>query len=66
MIKVQSEVVVYERNGKEAQDYSDVVVVESHHIFDDRVVLVIGDTRLLVIAHDLQAAIINACNNSRR
>lgn len=67
MIRVESKINIYERNGqRNADPYTDNLIVKSDPIFNDRVVIVYGEVRLTVVASDLHAAIANACNSGQR
>jgi hypothetical protein len=66
MIKVSNELTVYEEDGKDtAMIDGPKIRVLSHWNDPDRVVLVIGEKKLTVIARDLEAAITNATNTRR-
>jgi hypothetical protein len=66
MIKVRSEVSVYEVNGKEQAGLSrPKIAIESHWNRDALVTICIGDESVTVVATDLLAAIKNACNSAR-
>jgi hypothetical protein len=65
MIKVSSEVTIYETNGKENSVPMPVLSVASHWNRDSLVILEIAGQKVTVSAKDLQAAITNATNTVR-
>lgn len=66
MIKVQSEVPIYEINGEEIPlNKNKSLTICSHWNQESKVVLVIGRRRYTVVASDLQAAVANATNSRR-
>lgn len=66
MLKVRSEMDIYEVDGKDVTEYPPPkLVVESHWNCPDRVVLCIHDERYTVIVRDIEAAIRNAANSNR-
>lgn len=67
MIKVRSEMDIFEVDGKKPEDYPPPkLVIESHWNCPNRVVVVLPDgKRFTVIVSDLDAAIRNATNSNR-
>ena len=68
MIKVQCQVMAWEINGRERKsgESEDYLVVRSHHIRDEWVILeMLEGSRITVSAKDVIAAIQNACNTAR-
>lgn len=67
MIKVHNELDIYEFNGnKTSGDERKGIKIHSHWNYNDRVVLEMPDgNKYTLIAADLKAAIVNACNSSR-
>lgn len=66
MIKVTSEVRIYERDGKDYESGAPALAIVSHWSDRSRVTIVLPDgTKLTVIARDLEAAIKNATNTAK-
>lgn len=65
MIKVENEVKIYEKDGKDAKYGEHSLVIKSHWNYNDRVILIIGEQNITVLKKDLQAAIQNATNTAR-
>ena len=66
MIKVKSDVTVYEINGEETHGLElPTIEVKSDPIFGDRVVLVVRGVEFQVLASDLTNAIANATRTGR-
>ena len=66
MIEITNKVPIYEVGGEQVEaEAGDKVqlLVKSHHIHSDRVILVCDGEEIVVIARDLEAAIQNATNN---
>lgn len=65
-IKVENEVEVYEKNGEEAPAMKrENILIKSHGIWHDRIVLRVGRNEYTVITDDLLAAIKNASNSNK-
>jgi len=64
-MKVRNEIQVYERNGETAPDSSSIVL-ESHGISSDKVILVVGKERYAVYGSDLRQAVDNAMNHNEQ
>jgi len=65
VIKVTSDVPIYEVDGEETQTGPGPnLTVESHWNHRDRVVLVVDNHRYTVLAHDVEAAVKNAQNSA--
>lgn len=65
MIKVMSEVTIYQQNGKDTIVERPVVQVKSHWNKPDFVDIKINDVEVTVLARDLKSAIDNATNTNR-
>lgn len=65
MIKVTSDVPVYERNGEDSNWQVERIEVRSHWNIRGRIVIQIGEESYTVLASDLEAAIKNAVNANR-
>lgn len=65
MIKVSSQVTIYEMNGKETTIERPRLVVKSHWNNEDFVILIFEDKEITVTAKDLVAAITNATRINR-
>ena len=67
MIKVKVEVKPYELDGEQTRVGEPLVVhVESHSIWDDRVIVQFGDgKRVTLLARDLHEAVINCTRTAR-
>jgi hypothetical protein len=61
-MKVISKIKTYPDSGEESKQPKEIEV-RSHWTFTDRVILVIGEQTLTLLAADLHRAVRNACNH---
>ena len=64
MIKVENQLKVYEADAAESCS-EHVLLIKSHRIFSDRVIIEVGGREYTLAAKDLKAAIDNATNTVR-
>jgi len=62
-IAVKNEIKCYEKNGIELSVDREIIIVESHWNYSDRVVLCVGETKYTLLGQDLRRAIDNALNH---